>query len=81
MPWNIGTFRLVCFYVLQKSPCFPTILTFHLLFYQISQDREDGTGGGEDVRQLADPRQAQRARPQSPRHQPPALPPAPPPAK
>ena len=45
-------------YILPKSENFP-ILTFHLLFYQITTDR-DGTGGGEDVWQFADPRQAQR---------------------
>ena len=46
-------------YILPKSASLPMILTFQLLFYQITTDR-DGTGGGEDVRQFADPRQAQR---------------------
>ena len=59
MPWNIGTFRLVCLHIYQKSA---KILTFHLLFYQIRRDREDGTRGGEgdDVWQHAHPREAYR---------------------
>ena len=60
MSWKIGTFRLCCTFIsCPKSASSPTILTFHLLFYQITPDR-DGTGGGEDVWEFAHPGQAQR---------------------